>query len=165
MTVTPEPEKETRRVWPRVVLVVSLGLNLLFVGLRRGAVARPGGPEGRRPPPSVGAALYRALPHEDRQELREATRPIRDREQMRSRDEKDLERIVEALRASPFDAAALSELVNRDFERRRDGLASMQAAWLQRIERMSDEERDDYAGRLTEVFAPPKHGWFKHFRD
>ena len=55
--------------------------------------------------------------------------------------------------------------MNRDFERRRDGLASMQAAWLQRIERMSDEERDDYAGRLTEVFAPPKHGWFKHFRD
>ena len=56
MTVTPEPEKETRRVWPRVVLVVSLGLNLLFVGLMLGAVARHGGPEGRRTPPTVGAA-------------------------------------------------------------------------------------------------------------
>ena len=165
MSVTPGPEKETRRVWPRVMLVISLGLNLLFVGLMLGAVARHGGPEGRRPPPSVGAALYRALPHEDRQELRKATRPIRDREQMRTRDEKDLEGIAQALRATPFDAATLSELVNRDFERRRDGLASMQAAWLQRIEEMSDQERDDYAERLMEVFAPPKHGWFKRFRD
>ncbi len=59
--------------WVRWLLAGSLAMNLLVVGLAIGAVMRFGGPENaRRPPPSLVATLYRALPREDRQAVRSA---------------------------------------------------------------------------------------------
>lgn len=165
MSISPEPKPTPRRVWPRVVLVVSLALNLLFVGLILGAVARHGGPDGRRGPPSIGAALYRALPQEDRKELRDESHSLRDHKQRAERDLAALQQVAATLRATPFDAQALSGMVNRDLDQRRGELAAMQAAWLQKIEQMSDAERRAYADRLLEVFTQRKEGWFKRDRD
>ena len=68
--------------WLRVVLGMSLAVNLLILGLVLGAVLRFGGP-GDRPPPPTSVSMFRALPSDDRRDmrnmLREALPPSRDR--------------------------------------------------------------------------------------
>ena len=90
----------------RIVLILSLAANLLFIGLMVGAVMRHGhaGPRYRDRPPSVGAALFRALPREDKREIREAMHQrdslVRDAER-----QSDFAEIRALLIAEPFSPA------------------------------------------------------------
>ncbi|GHF50689.1 periplasmic heavy metal sensor [Seohaeicola zhoushanensis] len=158
---TPAPQPARSRWWLRALLIGSLALNLLFIGLGVGAAMRFGGPEGHRPPPSVGSALYRAMPPQDRAAMREQIRKLRDEDRGEGR-KADAERIAGVLRQTPFDADALGSLVRDQFTRQSKWFTGTQEAWLARVSAMSAEEREDYAERLLEAIEPKskKHGWF-----
>ena len=151
------------RVWLRIVLGLSLALNLAVIGLAVGAGLRmAGGPETRRLPPSVGAALYRAMPQEDRRALRERMhgggRDARDARRVR-----DMAEARAILTTEPFDAKALDALLRAEDSERRQWMDVAQAAWIERIVRMSPADRAAYVERLDEVVEgrhSRRAGWF-----
>ena len=162
----PGPEKSSRaRMWVRILLAVSLALNLLFIGLAVGAAARFGGPDGRRLPPSVGAALIRALPAEHRRGLRDQVRAQRDADR-REQGRTEAQAISETLRAPQFDPDTLAELAGRQLTRHNGRLVAMQRAWLDQVKDMSAEERKAYAARLQEVMSGKhvRRHWFNRDR-
>lgn len=141
--------------WVRVVFGVSLALNFLVIGLLVGTFIRFGDTKGRRPPPhSMGTAMYRELPHEDRKALRKNSqaRANHSRE-FRSN---EAEAIAEALRASPFDKKAVQALLKGQAEHRLKWQESTQSAWLDRVSQMSSEARSEYADRLYEALTQPR---------
>ena len=149
----------------KIALVVSLALNLLFVGLIVGAMARFGGTVAQSGGPSLGAALYRALPSEDRQMLRKGLydRPRRgDAGEGARQHGPEVARILETLRAETFDPTALSALAAAQREQRLARGQAAQQAWLTRITEMDVAERRAYADRLEEVLEQPrrKRRWF-----
>ncbi|MBL3702344.1 periplasmic heavy metal sensor [Sulfitobacter sp. BDSS02] len=136
----------------RIVLILSLAANLLFIGLMVGAVMRHGhdGPRYRDRPPSVGAALFRALPREDKREIREAMHQrdslVRDAER-----QSDFAEIRALLVAEPFDAAALEDAMRRQIDKRHDFIEQAQVDWVARIAAMDAGERAEYVERLDRV--------------
>ena len=150
------------RRWVKVLLVASLALNLLFVGLAGGLAVRFGGGKEGRPPPSVGAALYRAMPDDDRRALRKELRRSHDRKAEREGHRQDVLAIAELLRATPFDREAVEALVRTQMMEGPRGVTHLRAAWIDRVSGMSGAARAEYADRLIEVFdAPPrKKRWF-----
>jgi Heavy-metal resistance len=155
--------KQKSRLWLRILLGVSLGLNLLVAGLAVGAVLRLGGPEGMRPPPaSLGSALFRAMPREHRSEMHQK---FRDRRSGKGKNRlKDTQAVAALLRAVPFDAGALTEVLKKQKQDRDAFFESLQVSWLERINLMSDAERSEYADRL-ETMAKQKRKWSKRKGD
>ena len=132
--------------WMRIVLGLSLALNLVVVGIVGGALLRFGGPAGFLPPSvSLGAAMYRELPKEERRAIVAETRKSTSARPMRRG--KEAEALAAALRAEPFDPAAVQQVLSGQVEARRDWHQSMQAAWLTRVTEMSAEDRRAYADR------------------
>ena len=157
----PEPPRPQMRLWLRILLGVSLALNLLVVGLVGGAMWRFGGPDGTRPPPrTIGAALYRALPREDRRALLAQSRGkfpgVRD-----GRRKAGIQAVSAALRATPFDADAVMAILEAQAAARDDLQKSLQRAWLVRVGAMSAEQRRLYADRLE---RGQERRWFKRRR-
>lgn len=157
--LSPSPPREGRR-WVRWLLVASLALNLMFIGLAVGAAMRFGGPD-RHGPPSVGSALYRAMPSEDRAEIRAEMRAMRE---ARRGDSVKAEAgaIAAALQATPFDPEALESLVEAQMSRQEAWFRGTQDAWLARVAAMTPEARSDYAKRLLDAVEnrSRKRGWF-----
>lgn len=129
----------------RIVLAISLTLNLLVVGMVAGVFWRHGHPRDHRPPPLLAVTLFRALPEADRTSLRDALHDRRDGGDARRA---DLAAVAEALRARPFDRAAFETLLLRHEEVRAERQDAMRAAFLSRIAAMDDQERSDYADRV-----------------
>lgn len=138
--------------WRRWLLVVSLGFNLLVLGLVAGAVIRGEPPSGRAPrfDLTVGP-LTRALGDEDRQAIRDGLQDRHpfgrdDRRAMRQ----DAGEMLDILRADRFDAEAFREVLTRQRAR----LALAQDAGIDqlilRIEAMSEDGREDFAERLSQ---------------
>jgi uncharacterized membrane protein len=136
-----------RRNWARWALVASLGLNLIFVGLITGALAKG-------PPPMVVPWIgqyVRALPEASRRELGRSLRESRpDWSGMREAWQGRRQALAAALTAEPFDPAAVAALIEAD--RRLAGELAERGAdlLLVEIERMSPEERAAYAAALGE---------------
>ena len=161
MTDTTEPAKPQIRLWLRILLGVSLALNLLVAGVVGGAMLRFGGPDGLRPPPrTIGAALYRALPKEQRRTLLTQSRgafrggPIAARKAY-------LQQVSAALRATPFDAQAVQAVLDAQVSRRGEVQKSLQRAWLAQVAGMNAEARGTYADRLERGF---ERRWLKRQR-
>lgn len=157
----------------KIVLVISLAFNLLFIGLVAGTMARfggPGGPgaRGAEGGPSLGAALYRALPREERRALRQGILADHRDRLAEERDNTGLaESVLSALRADPFDPDQLAGFAQAQIERRHARGKAVQEAWLRRITDMTTEERADYASRLEEILSrgPRAHKTPKPKRD
>jgi len=152
MTDATDRKPPRMRLWLRILLGVSLALNLAVAGLAIGAAIRFGGPDGARPPaPPLGALLYRELPREDRRAL------FRDRlgsrEERRARRQADAAEIDAALRAVPFDVTRVEAFLATQANQHRDIEKAMRDAWLKRVSGMSDAERAAYADRLAEAMA------------
>lgn len=148
--------------WLRVVLGLSLALNLLVVGLIGGAILRHGGSEGLRPPPrTAGAALYGELPREHRRAMWASARSGPQADQ-RMLQKADLLAISTAMRADPFDAMTLEALLADQAARRVAFQNTVRQAWLARVAGMSLAERQGYADRLERASARP---WFGKRRD
>lgn len=150
---TPEAAAPVTRtaLWVKVLLALSLGLNLLIVGIVLGALGRGGlggdrleGARALGPLPFVAAleprdrrALGRAL--------RDQAEPLRqNREMLRAR----FEALLEALRAETFDRRAVEALIaeQRDLAVSRQRIG--ERILLDHLGSLSHGERLLYADRL-----------------
>lgn len=147
--------KSHRWPWLKIALGVSLALNLVVAGVVIGAVARPGGPDPRRGEP-VGAALFRDLPREDRRAMWRAMNGAKRPDWQAERTE-----IAALLRATPFDAAALGEYLDRRQQDHAERLLLVRKKWLERVGAMTDDERAAFAERLEKPRKKRKgdKGW------
>lgn len=152
-----DPNETAKTSWPwgRIVLVLSLALNLLVVGVFLGAaLSGKGGLRGDRGDRAAARELgplpfVAALEFDERRELARALRgaaePLQqNREELRAR----FEALLEALRSPEFDRAAVSALIA---EQRGLAVTRQQmgeAILLDHIEGMTLEERLGYADRL-----------------
>ena len=154
MTTSPSPSVTTSATprWMRVLLVLSLALNLLVAGIVLGDALTDGG-AGRGPRPAEMALdpIARALDPEDRrailQELRgdPDLRPLGEEERGAA-----LAGIAAAVRAEPFDSGRLREALAVRSDRIAAAQRAVQEALLSRIATMTPEERAAFVERLED---------------
>ncbi|WP_343079705.1 periplasmic heavy metal sensor [Ostreiculturibacter nitratireducens] len=158
-TQTGRPKGGTGR-WTRVALIGSLALNLLFIGVFAGA----GIDRARRPDQvelrELGfGPMSEALSPEDRAALRRAflaeVPALRDE---RRAWREDTMRLVEALRAEPFDPGAVDAVTSRLTGRIAARLDLGTRLLLNRIGEMSAAERLGFANRLESSLGRMPHG-------
>ncbi len=128
----------------RVVLILSLGFNLLVVGLVAGLWLSEGPPGRAGGPP--GADFVRALPEADRAALFRDLRA--ERRAARAAQADAAARLLAVLRADPFAPAALSEVLGGIEAQGQAVRLAGQRALVERVAAMSAEERAVYADRL-----------------
>lgn len=147
---TPPAAPGTRR-WVKVLLAVSLALNLGVAGLAAGALLRPDGlPRGDR---DFGLGpLGEALTREDRKALRKAfvaAHPDLDKGLAALR--ADFDAVIAALRADPFDPAALDAAFNTIAARNAERLETGRLLIADYLKTLPAEARADFADRLQKV--------------
>ncbi|WP_300029066.1 periplasmic heavy metal sensor [uncultured Roseobacter sp.] len=139
--------------WLKPALFVSVGINLAFAGMMAGAFMRHGPDRRAGPGPDSYARPYMsALPQEARREMFRSLRDARgkgfpDRQARRAL----YGDVLEALRAEPFDAAALEQAAQRQAGSGVKVLETTQAAWIGIVSGMSAAERVAYAARIEEA--------------
>lgn len=134
--------------WVRIALAVSVALNLAVAGLAAGAWLREGPGHGMPRDMSFGP-FTEALSDSDRRELRRAlgdrASEFREaRQQMRA----DREALLAALRAEPFDPAAVDAALEAIVRRAGDRLDFGRDLIAGRILAMTAAERQAFAERL-----------------
>lgn len=142
------PAVRPSRLW-RVVLVVSLALNLAVAGLVGGAFVSGRFADG--PPNRIDFGLgpvSRALSGDDRRAI---GRALRQDSTLRGQDLRaQMTAITTALRADPFDTAVLQDLLDDQATRLSQVQASARAAVVDRISAMSAADRRAFADRLED---------------
>lgn len=154
-----------KKGWIRVVLAVSLALNLATVGFVAGSYFRFGGHgAGFARSPGLGAfgAPYmKALPPEHRRTVVAAIRSTSG-DQMPSRKMRRemFEDVLATLRAEPFDADLLRQAVTRQANTSVLVQQQAQQAWLDVVNQMEDAERIEYATAIEQMLKrrPRKGG-------
>lgn len=150
-----------RRRWVLPVLVVSLALNLLFVGLVAGSWWRHG-PSGSRDRIITGAVerLMQDLPEDKRghaaqllKQHRESVRPVR----QQLRDARDAAK--EAVLTEPFDEAKVQAALARFREIRTSQHKSMHAMVMDLMKQLTLEERKEL---LNHIQAGFRSRWRHH---
>ncbi|MEL6689362.1 MAG: periplasmic heavy metal sensor [Pseudomonadota bacterium] len=145
----------------RILLYVSLLVNLLVIGLVAGTLLT-GGPKGSdRRPAAAGETglgpLVRALEPQDRQELGlKMRRMLRNERLSRGEQRALMAEIQAALTTVPYDAEALDERLDRQVEEVQYRLTLARSIFIQHISEMTDEERAAFAERLQEVLDRPR---------
>ena len=147
------PPKSPRRwpIWLRIVLVLSLALNLLVVGVVAGAIlGREQSPVERlrtardiAPPPFV-----LALDPDARRDLVRAFREARPDPQSRKAVRAQVRLLLEELRSEEFDAASVAALLD---DQRGRALARQETGaslFVQHLAGLTLAERQAYADRL-----------------
>ncbi|PCJ10566.1 MAG: hypothetical protein COB16_00725 [Rhodobacteraceae bacterium] len=154
---TQKPAK--MKLWLRIVLAGSLGLNLAVAGLAIGAVIRFRDEARLRPAPSFGALLFRELDKDTRRALRQKAGGDHGSFHDRRRAEGDV--VLTLLRADPFEPDALSSFFQGQASSGHDFRMSVQQAWVTRVVAMSEAERASYADELQQRMHHP-HGKLRH---
>ncbi|MGO4907695.1 periplasmic heavy metal sensor [Pseudorhodobacter sp. W20_MBD10_FR17] len=156
---SPVPKRPVR--WGRVALIVSLALNLAVAGVVGGAILGRGGPaRNDLIARDVSFGFFNdAFSEKDRKELRrayaDANPNIRaDRQQMRD----DLQTILAALRAEPFDADALRAALETGATRIEMRQTQGQALVLEHLTKMSGVDRAEVANRLENALKRGPRG-------
>jgi uncharacterized membrane protein len=136
----------------RIVLVVSLALNLAVAGLVVGSFAS--GRIGDGPPRSFDlgiGAMARALAPEDRRQIGVALRRARPMGDFNPRGQVEL--MVAALRADPFEADALRTVMSEQAQRISQVQGAAQDVVVDHIATMSVADRAAYADRLVDELS------------
>ena len=146
-----DPKPKSRR-WIRVLLFVSLALNLLVLGAVVGRVLGDGPPDRRHPRGGDDAAIpyTRAFDPEQRKEL---WRGLRGTFEGRREGGGFLDGYREALtllRAEPFDQAAFEALLDRQATEAEGRRRAGQKVLADYLGTMSAADRQAYAARLEE---------------
>lgn len=134
----------------KIALILSLTLNLLILGMMGGAMLAHGGPHGPGGIRDIGFGPYtEALTGEDRKALREAFfKAAPDfragREEMRA----DVARLAAAIRAEPYDRAAVEAVMTSQAARIEDRLQLGRGLLLDRLDAMGPEARAALAERI-----------------
>lgn len=148
MTGLPNPSTQRRGL--RIALAVSVALNLAVLGVVGGAWLTHGGPRGGSGPRDLGFGPFNeALTPQDRADLRYRfiqKRPgyVTERRAMRG----DLQTIVTALRADPFDPAALDAAMQAQADRLESRIATGQTLLRDFLVDLTPEARRAFADRL-----------------
>ena len=150
---TPDVTPKKRLPWSKIILVISLAVNLLIAGLVAGAFfgeKRDRGPAMR----DLGLGpFFQALSREDRRELgakmREQSGSF---QQNRAELREKFESFLAALHAEPFDRAEIERLIAEQRAHLTDRQAMGQKLLLDRLEEMSASERVQYAADLAKTF-------------
>ncbi len=154
MTQNDKLQKSPRQKrWPRIVLVVSLGLNLLVIGAGAGAffmAPRPGGHIGARDFAPLGLRSYvRALDDENRETLREDIKARRGEIQFGRRLIRGHHKaLATALRTTPFDVDAVRAVLAQQQAAVVGNIELGQDLLMKRITAMSPAARADFADKL-----------------
>jgi len=152
---TDKPAK--MKMWLRIVLAGSLGLNLAVAGLAVGAMIRFRDEARPRPGPTFGVMLFRELDSETRRSLRQTAGG--DHGNFHDRKRAESEAVLTVLRADPFEADALSHLIKTQATAGHDFQSSVQRAWVNKVDAMTAAERASYAdelqGRMRNRPRPP----------
>lgn len=139
----------------RVALALSLGVNLLVLGLVGGAVLNHLRGDDHPPVRDLGFGPFtEALSPADRSALLRSYAAQSDglreeRRQMRAQ----MAAILDALRAEPFDAEALKTAMTAQVDRLADRLHVGQRLLTERLLAMSPDERHAFADRLEAAAA------------
>ena len=136
--------------WIKIVLGLSLALNLAIVGLVAGVALRSGPPGGRTPAMGYALPYVIALPREDRRAVFDAVRQDKSLPDRRAR-RADYAAMMEALQAAPFDRDAVQTILARQGEGGARVQRAAQAQWLDVVETMSQDERVEYVQRIQDV--------------
>lgn len=138
----------------RVLLYLSLAVNLLVVGLVVGALVSGGDKLRDRRPPAAGEGgfgpVFSALEPEDRRVLGREMRQIlqterRDRREMRAL----MTEFVTVLASDPFDEAAFDALLDVQFGEATFRLGLARDVFEARVQEMSVAERQALSERLA----------------
>lgn len=143
----PAPTGTPRAV--RVVLALSLAANLGVAGLVAGAFIADGGPRDRMVRDLDFGPFTEALTREDRDALRrEFLRVAPDMRDMKQAMKQDFAAVMAAVRAEPFDAAALQAAVDALGKRAEGRVEIGQKLLVERLSAMSAADRAAFADRL-----------------
>ena len=160
-TDSPKP----RRPWGRIALVLSLGANLLIVGLVAGAMIKgpPDRSEGRDLRDLGFGPFFAALPRDERGALsaaleREAPSFRERRHEMRQQ----FDALLAALRAEPYDHAAVAGIVDAQQAAVVESQRMGRALLLDQIAGMEPAQRQAYADALARGLRRWKPGRDRH---
>ncbi len=147
MTEPAEPKAGSRGI--KIALAISVALNLAVAGLALGAWLKEGPPRERMSRDLSFGPFGEALSPEDRRALRRA---FMDRSptfrESRTEARAEFASLLAALRASPFDPAALQSALDAVETRMADRLELGRDLIAARLTQMSDAERRAFADRL-----------------
>ncbi len=139
----------------RIVLVVSLALNLLVLGVPAGGMIK-GEQRQRMHSASDLRTLWMVMPEEVRDEMRRAAGPRGDGDHAAAREERraraaarDAE-ILALLRAPEFDAQAFTEALDAEHAERAERIARAHQAFVARVAQLDAAERSAVADRIEE---------------
>lgn len=151
--VTPVPPPRSRSVW-RVVLVVSLALNVLVAGVVIGGYIRMQGPAGSAAVggPTDMRGLWRALPDEARGALRAQQSERGDRRVRAQEAGRDGAAIVAAISAEPFDAEALVAVIEGQRQRNDAARRDTTRAFAEQVQALSPQQRQAMARDLRRIW-------------
>ena len=162
---TPTPPNDRARApmrgWLKILLFASLALNLAVAGMAIGAFVRHGAPAGPHPVrvDQMGGPYTGALTREDRRAIWRELREMQgDSRVPRAQNRADFEAVVAALRQTPYDAALVREIVERQFHAGMERQQIGQSLLLKRIDEMSAAERAGFADRLAEALERRRGG-------
>ncbi len=149
-------KKTGMRRWVKVLLFVSLALNLAVAGAVIGAMVKHRGDHGDWPHGIDRATVpyIHALPQRDKRALGKALREHgRDIPNARKNYRQDFQAALSILRTQPFDAVALQEVLTRQGAGPQARRLQGETLFLERISNMSDAERAAYADRLEDTLS------------
>jgi len=140
----------------RVVLVISLALNLLVLGVFAGGVMKGAQMHRESRAPDL-RNLWLAMPEEARRDLRQAEEGPRNaerhaarREDRRARAAARQEELLALLRAPEFDAEAFSAILQSEHDERSERIVRAHQAFVARVSDLDAAERAAVADRLAE---------------
>ena len=147
-----DAETKTGRcpLWVKIVLALSLALNLAIAGLVAGTALRGGAMAGRMPAMGYAMPYVLALPRDSRREVFRSMHRDRDLPDRAAR-RAEYRAMIAALKATPFDVAAVEAVLDRQADGASRVQAAAQAAWLAAVAQFSDEERLDYTARIEDA--------------
>jgi uncharacterized membrane protein len=157
----PTPVQQRTRGWIKILLAVSLALNLAVAGMAIGAFLRNGGPPQGRDDMGLGP-LADALAPADRRALRKAFIDHfpdlrKGREALRA----DFDALLAALRAEPFDPVALDAALTVIATRNTERLDSGRDIIADYLKTMPDAARAAFADRLEKALERAAR-WGRH---
>lgn len=149
------------RRWVRILLVVSLALNIAIVAAVAGFALRGGPRMADGPQTREGGAPYaRALASEDRRAFSRSMRlAFREARPDRGTLATDYRAAVAALRAQPYDSAIFEDVLTRQSQRAVERQGVGQQILLEYVAQLSDEQRTAYATRLEVEIARMSERW------
>ncbi len=154
-----QTQKRRCPVWVKVLLGLSLALNLGIVGLVGGFVLRSDGPM-RGAGPGLGYAMPYVIALE-RESRRAIFKAVREDPSLPSRADRraHFNDMLVALRADPMDRAAVEAVLARQAEGVSAVQRRAQVEWLKKVEDMSASEREAYADTVEDILKRgPKRG-------